>query len=129
MRSKLYLAVALAALGASVVAATASAGSGSLLGVGESGVQIDLPDGQSLEEVEVVPQCSNTSDDDGDGLTDLDDPDCTGPLDATESGSGAPPPPTPPETPDQGGSTGGATGSGNGVGGGSIGATGGGGRG
>jgi hypothetical protein len=133
-------------LGASVVAGTAS-GSDSLLGVGEGGVQINLPNGQNLGNLQALPQCSNLADDDGDGLKDLADPDCTGPLDATESGTAAPPPTTTttaPSTTTGGGdgnqgdtsttttsssTTQSTTAGGNGVAGGSIGTTGGGGRG
>jgi Transglycosylase SLT domain len=152
MRSRLLLIVGLAVLGASIAAGTAGAGNGSLLGVGEGGVQINLPNGTNLNQLQVLPQCSNLADDDGDGLEDLGDPDCTGPLDATESGTGAPPPPTtpaPPTTTTPSGSAGGGAGGnsagsggsssaggqggaavgGNGVGGGSIGEVGPGGRG
>ena len=139
MRNKLPIAVALAVLGASVTAGTAGAGSGSLIGVGEGGVQINLPSGQNLQDLQLLPQCSNTADDDGDGLVDIGDPDCTGPLDATESGSGAPTTTTPtepadePAAPGTGGSQGGGGGGnggggetgGNGVGGGSVGTGGG----
>ena len=144
----------LAGLGASVVAGSATGtGTGSVVGVGESGVQINLPDGQNVGQLQVLPQCSNLADDDGDGLTDLADSDCTGPLDATESGTSPAPPTTttPPSTTTQpppstgssttgggtttgggsttgGGNAGAATG-GNGVSGGSIGASGSGGRG
>jgi len=85
MRSKLLLIISLAVLGACIAAGTA--GAGSIVGVGESGVQIDIPDGGNLDQVQVLPQCSNNSDDDGDGIVDMGDPDCTGPLDATESGT------------------------------------------
>ena len=85
MRSKLLLIISLAVLGACIAAG--SAGAGSIVGVGEGGVQIDIPDGGNLDQVEVLPQCSNNTDDDGDGIADLADPDCTGPLDATESGT------------------------------------------
>ena len=95
MTRKLLLVIGLAVLGACLVAASAGAGSGSVVGVGEGGVEIDIPDGDNLDEVQVLPQCSNQADDDGDGVTDLGDPDCTGPLDGTESGSsGVPEPPT-----------------------------------
>ncbi|MDX6583732.1 MAG: hypothetical protein QOI10_2916, partial [Solirubrobacterales bacterium] len=115
MRRHLLLVVGLAVLGACLAAGTAGAGSSSVVGVGEGGVQINIPDGDNLDQVQVVPQCSNTADDDGDGVTDLADPDCTGPLDASESGtSGVPAPPTTPEPP-----TGGGTGGGSGGGGGS----------
>src|SRR3954453_5812951 len=40
--------------------------------------------------VGLIPQCSNRVDDDGDGLTDLADPGCSGPLDNSEYN---PPPP------------------------------------
>ena len=77
--------IGLAVLGASIAAGTA--GAGSVVGVGEDGVQIDIPDGGNLDQVQVLPQCSNVADDDGDGVQDMGDPDCTGPLDATESGT------------------------------------------
>jgi murein DD-endopeptidase MepM/ murein hydrolase activator NlpD len=109
MRRKLLLTIGLAVLGACLGAGSAGAGAGSVVGVGEGGVQITIPDGDNLDQVQVLPQCSNLTDDDGDGVTDLADPDCTGPLDATESGtSGVPAPPTtPPEPPSDGGGGGG----------------------
>ena len=99
-------------LGLVVVAATAGAGGGSVVGVGSSGVDINIPDGGNLPDVNALPQCSNLVDDDGDGLTDLQDPDCSGPLDSTESGSsGAPAPPaqTPPGNQGGGAATGGGS--------------------
>ena len=110
MRSKLLLILGLGVLGACLVAGSAVGQGGSVVGVGEGGVQINIPDGDGLDQVQVLPQCSNTADDDGDGITDMADPDCTGPLDASESGtSGVPEPPTTtPEPPtDDGGSAGG----------------------
>ncbi len=98
-------------------------GQGSAVGIGESGVEINLPDGQDLEQLEALPQCSNVADDDGDGLTDLQDPDCTAPLDATESGSGAPEPEPAPEPADPAG--GGGSGGSGGGGGSTVGPTGG----
>src|SRR5687768_13644458 len=118
MKRKLPLTIALAVLGATVTAGTAVGGSGSLIGVGEGGVQINLPEGGNLQNLELLPQCANTVDDDADGTVDLNDTDCTGPLDATESGSGAPAPDT--AVPDgngsggQGGGTGGGGGRGDG---------------
>src|SRR6187431_2748540 len=113
MKRKLLLVIGLAILGASLVAGSAGAGN-SVVGVGEGGVQIDIPDGGNLDEVQVLPQCSNTSDDDGDGVTDMSDPDCTGPLDGTESGSsGVPEPPAPTPEPPTGGGSGGDSGGGN----------------
>jgi murein DD-endopeptidase MepM/ murein hydrolase activator NlpD len=109
MTRKLLLVIGLAVLGAALAAGSAGAGSGSVVGVGEGGVQIDIPDGGNLAEVQVLPQCSNQTDDDGDGVTDLSDPDCTGPLDATESGSsGVPEPPTTTPEPPTGGGSGGS---------------------
>ncbi len=96
MRRKFLLTIGLAVLGACLTAGTA--GAGNVVGVGESGVEIQLPDGQNLDEIEVLPQCSNLADDDGDAVTDLEDPDCSGPLDSTESGSTGPAEPqTPPD--------------------------------
>ncbi len=142
MRSKLLLVIALAILGITATAGGVSAaGGGSLIGVGESGVEINLPTGEDLDQLQVLPQCSNLADDDSDGITDLADPDCAGPLDPSESGTGAPATPeeTEPSTSgggggngggSNGGNGGGETGGGNGVGGGTIGETsGGGGRG
>ena len=115
MRRRLPLSIGLAILCACVVAGTA-AGQGSVIGVGESGVQVDIPNGQNLDQLEVLPQCSNRNDDDGDGLVDLADPDCSNPLDATESGSnGLPEEPAPPAPPADGGGNGGAGGGGSDV--------------
>jgi hypothetical protein len=103
-----------------VVASTSVAGGGSVVGVGSSGVEINIPDGGNLPDVDVLPQCSNLTDDDGDGVKDLADPDCSGPLDATESGtSGVPTTPEQPTTPStpSGGSGGGGGGSSQGGGG------------
>ena len=83
MRRKLLLTIGLAVLGTCVVAGTASAGGGNVVGVGQSGVQIQLPNGSDLGDIQALPQCSNTLDDDGDGITDLDDPDCSDPLYST----------------------------------------------
>jgi hypothetical protein len=138
MRRKLLLIVGLGVLAASLVAGTAVGQGGGVVGVGEGGVQIDIPGGENLEDVQVLPQCSNLADDDGDGITDMADPDCSGPLDGSESGSsGVPAPPEPtPEPPTGGGGGGGGGGTepaapeaGNAEPGGTIGATGAGGRG
>ncbi len=104
MRRKLLLTIGLAILGVSVVAGSAT-GQG-VLGTGEGGVDINLPNGGNLPEVP-LPQCSNLADDDGDGITDLADPDCSSPLDASESGtSGVPAPPAAPPEPPTGGDDG-----------------------
>ncbi len=101
MRKKFLLTIGLAFVGGSVNVGSAT-GQGGTLGVGDTGIEIQVPSGQDLEQLEVLPQCSNGADDDGDGLTDSQDPDCTGLLDATESGSSGAstePPPEPPDPP------------------------------
>jgi murein DD-endopeptidase MepM/ murein hydrolase activator NlpD len=108
MRRQFLVAIALAGLGVAVTAGTVNAAD-PLLGVGQDGVSVDLPGGDDLN-LNVLPQCSNLADDDGDGLKDLADPGCSGPLDNSEvnaepappggggGGGGTPPPPgtTPP---------------------------------
>lgn len=89
MRSKLSLTICLAAFAACVVAGTA-VGQDEVVGSGEGAVEIDLPDGEQLEDLESLPACSNLADDDADQLVDLDDPECTSPLDTSESDSSAP---------------------------------------
>jgi hypothetical protein len=86
MQNRLVIIVALALLGASLTAGAVSAdSSSSVLGVGEAGVSIDLPDGGELPAVGgSLPDCSNGEDDDDDGLLDLEDPGCEGPLDPSE---------------------------------------------
>src|SRR4051812_6178646 len=128
MGRKLFIIAALAVIGAAVAAAVASASS--IISTDSSGVSVNLPGGTNLPPVGTLPQCSNLRDDDGDGLTDLADPDCSGPLDSSETG---PLPPTSGPTGPTGptgstGSTGssGSTGS-TGSTGGSVGQTGGGG--
>ncbi len=71
MTRKLLLIIALGAALAIVAAGTAAS-----ITVGN--VQVNSPtDG-------VLPACSNLNDDDGDGLVDLADPGCSGPLDTSE---------------------------------------------
>jgi len=79
----LFILAALAVIGAAIVAAAASASS--VISTGSNGVTVNLPNGQSLPPIGSLPACSNGRDDDGDGLVDLADPDCSGPLDPTES--------------------------------------------
>jgi hypothetical protein len=121
MRRRLLLTIGLAILGACLIAGTAGAGSGSVVGVGDAGVDVNLPDGQNLGQVDVLPQCSNLIDDDADGIKDLDDPDCSGPLDTTESGTSGVPAPDNPPAGGGSGSAGGGTGAGTQGGGGSTG--------
>jgi hypothetical protein len=119
MRRQLLVTIALAVLGAALTAGTVNAGGG-LLDVSSSGVGVNLPGGQDLSDLEVLPQCANLKDDDGDGRTDLADAGCNGPLDNTENSEPAQPEPEPePEPdpdpdpdPDPGGDGGGNTGPG-----------------
>jgi hypothetical protein len=74
MTKKLLLIIALGVTLAILAAGTAISGT-----VGVGNVQVNVPS------TEVLPQCSNLSDDDGDGLADLADPGCSGPLDTSEN--------------------------------------------
>ena len=73
MTRKLLLIIALGATLAIIAAGTAISGT-----VNVGNVTVTVPDAG------VLPQCANLSDDDGDGLTDLADPGCSGPLDTSE---------------------------------------------
>ncbi len=86
MRRRLLITVSLAILTLVVTAGAVSASGGQLLGTGTSSVGVTLSTG-SLPTVTNLPQCSNLKDDDGDGRTDLADPDCSGPLDNSEAGT------------------------------------------
>ena len=66
MRKRLLLTIALGAALAIIAAGTATS-------VTVDGLQVDAPTDQ------VLPACSNLSDDDGDGATDLGDPGCSEP--------------------------------------------------
>ncbi|MDX6583819.1 MAG: hypothetical protein QOI10_3003, partial [Solirubrobacterales bacterium] len=70
MRARSLLILALALLGASIAAGVAGA---------------QQQPGDLTVATQALPECSNTVDDDGDQLTDLDDPDCTDPTDTTEA--------------------------------------------
>jgi Transglycosylase SLT domain/Peptidase family M23 len=85
MGRKLFLISMLVVLAAATAAAIASADS--VITTGQSGVSVNLPGGSSLPPVGTLPQCSDLKDNDGDGVTDLADPDCSGPLDNAESGT------------------------------------------
>ncbi|MGI9019947.1 MAG: hypothetical protein ACR2G3_04475, partial [Solirubrobacterales bacterium] len=95
MRRNFLLTIALAVTGVLVVVGSAGA-RGGLLDSSSSDVGISLPGGEELPPLGTLPQCSNLDDDDGDGSTDLADPDCAGPLDNDEAGPTAPPEPEPP---------------------------------
>src|SRR6187399_2632520 len=71
MTRKLLVTIALGAALAIIAAGTATS-----ITVGNA--QVNAPTTAAL------PACSNLSDDDGDGLVDLADPGCSGPLDTSE---------------------------------------------
>src|SRR3954471_20272412 len=73
MTKKLLVIIALGASLAIVAAGTAISGT-----VSVGNAQVSVPG------TEVLPQCSNLSDDDGDGLVDLGDPGCSSALDTSE---------------------------------------------
>jgi hypothetical protein len=89
MTRKLLVIIALGATLAIIATGTAISGT---VSVGD--VQVDVPGTET-----VLPQCSNLADDDGDGLQDLSDPGCSGPLDTSEYNA-------PTSTPGSGGSGG-----------------------
>jgi hypothetical protein len=98
MTKKLLVIIALGGTLAIVAAGTAISGT-----VSVGNVQVSVPT------TSVLPQCSNLSDDDGDGLVDMSDPGCSSPLDSSEYNA----PTTSPGTGGSGGSSGsGSTGSG-----------------
>ncbi|MDX6411884.1 MAG: hypothetical protein QOE91_1400, partial [Gaiellaceae bacterium] len=95
MRSKIALIVVLASFLALAAMGTALAGADPLTEVTQTGTSATtaIP---SLQ----APACANGADDDGDGLVDLADPDCTSPNDTSEAPSpeaaSVPPPATAP---------------------------------
>jgi Transglycosylase SLT domain len=97
MRKRLLLILSLSIMATAFAAVTASA---DLLGQGSGDVNVDLPGGADLPDVTgALPACSNTQDDDGDGLADLADPGCSGPTDGSEDNPVAPTPSDPTTTP------------------------------
>ncbi len=124
MKRKFLLTIGLALAGGCIAVGSAT-GQGGAVGIGEGGVEINLPDGEDLEPIGALPQCSNLVDDDGDGLTDLQDPDCSAPLDATESGSSGVPAPEPEPAPEPPSGGGGGSGGGGTTPGGTVGPSGG----
>src|SRR5262245_41033480 len=87
MTKRLLLTISLGAAMAIIAAGTA-------VSVTTDGIQVDVPADSAL------PECSKRADDDLDGLVDLADPDCTGPLDTSETPD-VTDPGTPPPTGDQ----------------------------
>jgi Transglycosylase SLT domain len=114
MRKKQLLSLALAALGATVIAGSYGSGDDSVALARQADPA--LPGRDDLPEPAPLPACSNAEDDDGDGLVDVADPDCSDPNDPIEApdaddgddgggggggGDGGTEPPPPP--PDDGG--------------------------
>ena len=98
MRKRLLLILSLSVL--AMVSAGAVTASADLLGQGQGDVNVDLPGGADLPDVTgALPVCTNTQDDDGDGLADLADPGCSGPTDSSEEDPAAPPTTPEPERP------------------------------
>jgi hypothetical protein len=99
MKQRLLLIVGLAVLATATVGGVVSAAP-NVLGQGEAGVDINLPGGDKLPDVEgTLPACSNGKDDDGDGKLDYPaDPGCTSTTDTDETDAPAPPPPPPTTT-------------------------------
>src|SRR5262249_32688183 len=82
MRKKLLLTIALGAALAIVAAGTAISGT---VSVGQ--IQVNVPGVGGTTTTQLLPQCADLTDNDGDGLVALADPDCSGPLDTSESGT------------------------------------------
>jgi hypothetical protein len=82
MKRKFLVTVALGAALAIIGAGTAISGT---INVGN--IDVQTPGGDTTSTTQVLPQCADLSDNDGDGLVDLADPDCSSALDTTESGS------------------------------------------
>ncbi|MGH2981269.1 MAG: hypothetical protein ACRDKV_04390, partial [Solirubrobacterales bacterium] len=87
MRNKLALTTALAVL-AAVMGGGLASGAGPV-NIGGGKVGVNLPGGQGP--TVTLPVCANGVDDDGDGRTDLGDPDCVASGGSTESGSSTTP--------------------------------------
>ena len=92
MRNRLVIALALG-----VLTAVLAAGAVGAQVNGPGGITVDVPGAADEVTQEVLPACSNTADDDGDGLADLGDPGCSGPTDGDETDVA--PAPTTPTTP------------------------------
>nr|MBA2522476.1 lytic transglycosylase domain-containing protein [Solirubrobacterales bacterium] len=97
MRNRPLISLALAVLVAVLTAGVVSAQTATVNKGGS--VSVDLPDGTTVTTPEVLPACSNSADDDGDRLVDLNDTGCTDALDADETDTAPPPATTTPEPP------------------------------
>jgi murein DD-endopeptidase MepM/ murein hydrolase activator NlpD len=87
MRHNLALTIALAGFAAVTAMGVGMAGADSVAGLGGSRATGPLPAAPGLQATApaVKPACSNGADDDGDGLLDMEDPDCGSPADTSEA--------------------------------------------
>jgi murein DD-endopeptidase MepM/ murein hydrolase activator NlpD len=87
MRHKLALTIALAGFAAVTALGVGMAGADSVAGLGGSRATEPLPAAPGPQATAPAPQpaCSNEADDDGDGLVDMEDPDCASPADTSEA--------------------------------------------
>jgi murein DD-endopeptidase MepM/ murein hydrolase activator NlpD len=83
MRQKLALTIALAGFAIATALGVGMAGADPVSGLGDSQAIEALPTAPALPPAQ-RPACSNEADDDGDGLVDLEDPDCDSPSDPSE---------------------------------------------
>src|SRR2546423_1078369 len=94
MRDKLALTIALTAFAVAIGAGLA--GAAPLVDTSGGSAQVNVPGAPAPVQVP-LPACADGADNDGDGLVDLADPDCTSSA-GTSEGTGAPPPTTTPPT-------------------------------
>jgi hypothetical protein len=83
MRQKLALIIALAGFAVVTALGVGMAGADPSAGLGDSQAANGLTSAPALPSAQ-PPACANEADDDGDGLVDLEDPDCESASDATE---------------------------------------------
>jgi hypothetical protein len=84
MKHKLALTIALAGFAAVTALGVGMAGADPVTGLGNASPTNPIVTGSALPAPQTTA-CSNEADDDGDGLTDLADPDCTSPSDTSEA--------------------------------------------
>jgi murein DD-endopeptidase MepM/ murein hydrolase activator NlpD len=84
MRKKLALTIALASFGAAIALGVGLAGAEAPSAESASTIAPASPVSPATATAPVPPACSDGIDNDGDGLVDMEDPDCTEPSDTTE---------------------------------------------
>ncbi len=99
MRQKLALIIALAGFAVVTALGVGMAGADPSAGLGDSQAASGLTTTSSLPSPAQPPACANGVDDDEDGLTDLEDPDCESASDKTEAPEAEPEAPTEAATP------------------------------